>query len=105
MSKSNASAKSRRAFIDSSKQQGQFNPSIPSSNSLSSPTTSSQSSSGLTLQQVISVIDKRLIHLETFVKEESNKKVNFKDENEVDDLNEENESIVKMIQYLSLKNS
>jgi len=88
MSKSNASAKSRRAFIDSSKQPGQFNPSIPSSNSLSSPTTSSQPSSGLTLQQVISVIDKRLIHLETFVKEETNKKNNSDDNEE----NEENDN-------------
>jgi hypothetical protein len=82
MSKSNASAKSRRAFIDTSKQ-NQFNPSIPTS----SPTPS-QPSTGLTLQQVISVIDKRLINVETFMKEskeESSKRVNFEDENQDND--------------------
>jgi hypothetical protein len=82
MSKSNASAKSRRAFIDTTKQ-NQFNPSIPSS----SPSPS-QPSTGLTLQQVISVIDKRLINVETFVKEskeDSSKRVNFEDENQYND--------------------
>jgi hypothetical protein len=82
MSKSNASAKSRRAFIDTSKQ-NQFNPSIPTS----SPTPA-QPSTGLTLQQVISVIDKRLINVETFMKEskeESSKRVNFEDENQDND--------------------
>lgn len=82
MSKSNASAKSRRAFIDTTKQ-NQFNPSIPTSSS-----TPSQPATGLTLQQVISVIDKRLINVETFMKEskeESSKKVNFEDENQNND--------------------
>jgi len=82
MSKSNASAKSRRAFIDTTKQ-NQFNPSIPTS----SPTPA-QPSTGLTLQQVISVIDKRLINVETFMKEskeESSKRVNFEDENQDND--------------------
>jgi len=84
MSKSNASAKSRRAFIDTSKQ-NQFNPSIPSS----SPSPS-QPSTGLTLQQVISVIDKRLINVETFVKEyneNSDKKVSFREDNVTNDEN------------------
>jgi hypothetical protein len=77
MSKSNASAKNRRAFVDNSRQQSQFNPSIPSS-------TPAQPSQGLTLQQVISVIDKRLINVETFVKESkenSDKKISFEDDN------------------------
>lgn len=80
MSKSNASAKSRRAFIDTTKQ-NQFNPSIPTS----SQATQSQPTTGLTLQQVISVIDKRLINVESFMKdskENSSKKVNFEDENQ-----------------------
>ena len=104
MSKSNASAKSRRAFIDTAKQ-NQFNPSIPTS----SPT-QSQPSTGLTLQQVISVIDKRLINVETFMKEskeESSKRVNFEDENqdnenENDNGNELNNIIIEYNSRFSL---
>ena len=78
MSKSNASAKSRRAFISPP----QNNPAIsqqpqPQQQQSSSPTT------GLTLQQVIAVIDKRLLNVESFVKEskeESNRKIKFEDE-------------------------
>jgi len=84
MSKSNASAKSRRAFIDTTKL-NQMNPSIPTS-----PPTTSQPATGLTLQQVISVIDKRLINLETFVKdsnENSDKKVSFREDDENNDEN------------------
>jgi len=72
MSKSNASAKSRRAFISPQ----QNSPSIGQPQSQSAPTPST----GLTLQQVIAVIDKRLINLETFVKDESGRKVTFQDE-------------------------
>jgi hypothetical protein len=91
MSKSNASAKNRRAFIDNSRQQPQFNPTIPSTPSQSP----AQPSQGLTLQQVISVIDKRLINVETFVKEskeDSNKKISFEDDN-----NEEKENLNDVI--------
>jgi len=86
MSKSNASAKSRRAFISPQ----QSNPSIgqqqqqqQQQSSSSTPTT------GLTLQQVISVIDKRLLNVETFVKEskeDSNRKIKFEDETEPADV-------------------
>jgi len=97
MSKSNASAKSRRAFIDTTKQ-NQFNPSIPTS----SPTPS-QPSTGLTLQQVISVIDKRLINVETFMKEskeESSKRV-IEDENQDNENNNDNELNNIIIEYNS----
>ena len=82
MSKSNASAKSRRAFISPP----QNNPAIgqqqqqPQQQS-SSPTT------GLTLQQVIAVIDNRLLNVEAFVndsKADSNRKIKFEDEAESD---------------------
>jgi hypothetical protein len=64
MSKSNASAKSRRAFIDTSKSQNSLQSSVNTSNTQTAPPTS-----GLTLQQVIAVIDKRLLNVESFVKE------------------------------------
>lgn len=80
MSKSNASAKSRRAFISPP----QNNPAIgqqqqPQKQQSSSPTT------GLTLQQVIAVIDNRLLNVESFVKESkenSNRQIKFEDEGE-----------------------
>jgi len=72
MSKSNASAKNRRAFGG--------NPPPPTQ--LNAPQSQSQAQSatpnGFTLQQVIAVIDKRLVSLETFVndtKENNSKKV------------------------------
>jgi hypothetical protein len=78
MSKSNASAKNRRAF-------GGNPPPIPSN---SVPVNSSQSvnqqgqgqQSGFTLQQVIAVIDRRLLNLEVFMKdtkENNSKRVQF----------------------------
>lgn len=77
MSKSNASAKSRRAFISPPVQN---NPQIGQSRVeqvQQSPTT------GLTLQQVISVLDKRIVNLETFANESKNdvnRKVVFEDD-------------------------
>ena len=70
MSKSNASAKNRRAFGG--------NPPPPTQ--LNAPQSQAQSATtnGFTLQQVIAVIDKRLVSLETFVndtKENNSKKV------------------------------
>jgi len=66
MSKSNASAKNRRAF-------GGNPPPIPAqTNSMVSGPNYSQSttnSQGFTLPQVISVIDSRLLHLEKFMKD------------------------------------
>jgi hypothetical protein len=77
MSKSNASAKNRRAF-------GGNPPPIPAqTNSMVSGPNYSQASTnsqGFTLPQVISVIDSRLLHLEKFMKdtkEQSTKKVQF----------------------------
>ena len=80
MSKSNASAKNRRAFISQ--------PPNPAMNLQSTQTPIQQpgtndvpinQTSGLTLQQVISVFDKRLIQLENFMKE-SSKTVKFNDD-------------------------
>jgi hypothetical protein len=87
MSKSNASAKSRRAFIDPNKTQNSLQSSINNPNT--QPVNSTNT--GLTLQQVIAVIDKRLLNVELFVKEtrdtndlkdlknDLNKKVNFQE--------------------------
>jgi hypothetical protein len=75
MSKSNASAKQRRAFGNV--------PVINNTASQSTTTPSATSTSGLTLQQVISLFDRRIIHLESFVKEtkeDSNRKIKFEDE-------------------------
>jgi hypothetical protein len=89
MSKSNASAKSRRAFIDPNKTQNSLQSSINNPNT--QPINSANPNTGLTLQQVISVIDKRLLNVELFVKEtkdtndlkdlktDLNKKVNFQE--------------------------
>jgi hypothetical protein len=68
MSKSNASAKNRRAYG------GNPPPSVPLPVPLPGPYTSSASASssqpqGFTLQQVIAVIDNRLLNLEHFMKE------------------------------------
>lgn len=66
MSKSNASAKQRRAFISP--------PIQTQSNTITqSPIETSNGTSGLTLQQVISLFDRRIIHLESFVNESSQK--------------------------------
>jgi hypothetical protein len=81
MSKSNASAKSRRAFISPPVQ---ANPSIGQSRMQSPPMQPpTPSTSGLTLQQVISVLDKRIVNLEMFVnesKEDSGRRVAFEDD-------------------------
>ena len=74
MSKSNASAKQRRAFVNTPLQPQP----IQSNNA-----TPSAGTSGLTLQQVISLFDRRIINLESFVKEskdDSNRKIKFEDE-------------------------
>jgi len=81
MSKSNASAKSRRAFISPPVQP---NPSIGASRVQSAPVQPQPSSTtGLTLQQVISVLDKRIVNLEAFVnesKDDSGRRVAFEDD-------------------------
>jgi len=80
MSKSNASAKNRRAFISPTP-----NPAINVQPQQSSTATTSNNNqtSGLTLQQVISVIDKRLIYLENYIKDSNNNKsVKFNDDTE-----------------------
>ena len=78
MSKSNASAKSRRAFISPPVQ------SIGASRVQSAPMQPPPSSTtGLTLQQVISVLDKRIVNLEAFVnesKDDSGRRVAFEDD-------------------------
>ena len=85
MSKSNASAKSRRAFIDPNKTQNSIQSSINNSNTQNTPQT------GLTLQQVIAVIDKRLLNVESFVKDsKENKKVSF--ENNLEENNNNNKN-------------
>lgn len=74
MSKSNASAKNRRAFGGNSANQ-------ISSDSANTTQMNNNAQSGLTLQQVISLIDKRLINLETFVKDsnENSRTVRFEE--------------------------
>lgn len=70
MSKANASAKQRRAFVNTPIQ-----PSVAPS-----PSTPS-STQGLTLQQVISLFDRRIVNLESIVKEiDTTRKVTFEDE-------------------------
>ena len=81
MSKSNASAKSRRAFISPP----QNNPAIGQSQQQQQQQQSSSPTTGLTLQQVIAVIDNRLLNVEAFVndsKADSNRKIKFEDESE-----------------------
>jgi hypothetical protein len=68
MSKSNASAKNRRAYG------GNPPPSpipMPAPQSSTPQNNSTANNSGFTLQQVIAVIDRRLLNLETFMKETS----------------------------------
>jgi len=84
MSKANASAKNRRAFGGNPPPTQVTSPAPQSTNVNSS----SQGSvgNGFTLQQVISVIDSRLVDLETFVKEtknQSGRKLNSSDSNNV----------------------
>jgi hypothetical protein len=64
MSKSNASAKNRRAY-------GGNPPPVPSTapQQKQTPTQQQQPANGFTLQQVIAVIDRRLMNLESFVSE------------------------------------
>jgi hypothetical protein len=85
MSKSNASAKQRRAFVSPPVQ------SQPNAISQPQQSTPSNSTSGLTLQQVISLFDRRIVNLESFMKE-STQKVKFQEdtstESSVDNLPE-----------------
>ena len=81
MSKSNASAKSRRAFISPP----QNNPAIGQPQPQQQQQQTSTPTTGLTLQQVIAVIDNRLLNVESFVKESkenSNRQIKFEDEAE-----------------------
>jgi hypothetical protein len=75
MSKANASAKQRRAFINA--------PIQTQNSTISQQPTSTNSTTGLTLQQVISLFDRRIISLESYVKEskdDANRKITFEDE-------------------------
>jgi len=94
MSKSNASAKNRRAYGGN-----------PPPTNMSAPQPQNQKeqssqNSGFTLQQVIGVIDRRLVNLETFMKESkenSNQKVHenivYQQENELQTIPESDNSI------------
>lgn len=74
MSKANASAKQRRAFVNTPIQ-----PSVPQN--ASSASTSQNSTQGLTLQQVISLFDRRIVNLESIVKDmDTTRKVSFEDD-------------------------
>jgi len=66
MSKANASAKNRRAY-------GGNPPPAPQPQTQNQTQQQDSQSSGFTLQQVIAVIDKRLINLETFMSESKEK--------------------------------
>jgi hypothetical protein len=75
MNNANAAAKARRAGIKPT------TPPVPAA-----PAPQSQGASGLTLPQVISVIDRRLVTLETFMKESKENQVAMPEEGEdVDD--------------------
>lgn len=83
MSKSNASAKNRRAFVDTAKLQNRLNPTTQSTPSIPTPQASQIPTAGLTIQQVIAILDKRLIAVESFVKDSQDsteKAVRFEDE-------------------------
>jgi hypothetical protein len=67
MSAANAAARKRRTTPDPA-------PQVQSRPAQQGPSTPTPPAGGLTLQQVISVIDNRLIKLETFVKESSQNK-------------------------------
>lgn len=67
MSQANASARARRAFVSTP---GQEQAARPSS---LNQTANGVNSSGLTLPQVISIIDNRLVKLESFMKESNGK--------------------------------
>ena len=71
MSKSNASAKNRRAFVDTSKLQNTMNRPTPiqqtPNQQVSQP--NQTPTTGLTIQQVVAILDRRLGVLETFMKE------------------------------------
>ena len=68
MSKSNASAKNRRAY-GGNPPPGQGPVPLPVPGPSSVPSTGQQQPQGFTLQQVIAVIDSRLLNLEHFMKE------------------------------------
>ena len=71
MSKSNASAKNRRAFVDTRKLQNTMNRPTPiqqtPNQQVSQP--NQTPTTGLTIQQVVAILDRRLGVLETFMKE------------------------------------
>jgi len=69
MSRAIASARQRRAGVE---------PSAPTPSQSSSSASTSQSSTGLTLPQVISLVDTRLIRLEQFMKESQENNKAFK---------------------------
>jgi len=78
MSKANASAKQRRAFVNTPIQPSP----TPSTSSASTMQSGSPSAvQGLTLQQVISLFDRRIVNLESIVKDiDTTRKVTFEDE-------------------------
>lgn len=69
MSQANASARARRAFISPTSQEAPTR-----SNSLNQPG-GGVNSAGLTLPQVISIIDNRLVKLESFMKESNERTI------------------------------
>jgi len=75
MSKANASAKQRRAFVNTPIQ------STPTPSTSSMQSGSPSAVQGLTLQQVISLFDRRIVNLESIVKDiDTTRKVTFEDE-------------------------
>jgi len=74
MSKSNASAKNRRAFAGNPPPPPQSVSSTQYSNTIQSNSSNVAQPSGFTLPQVIAVIDNRLLNLERFMKESKEQK-------------------------------
>jgi hypothetical protein len=75
MSKANASAKQRRAFVNAPIQPS------PAPSTSSTQSGSPSAVQGLTLQQVISLFDRRIVNLESIVKDiDTTRKVTFEDE-------------------------
>lgn len=83
MSKSNASAKNRRAYGGNPPPSSSGPVPVPSSGPLPGPSSGpNQQGQGFTLQQVIAVIDSRLLNLEKFVNESKEgppRRVQFED--------------------------